>query len=144
MNQKHPSSTAGLTLANQATVEPYMIRRLNAYTENCQFTVDCDAAGANPFLNLATRRKAGSRKRLLKPPPFLTALTTSVSITGCELRVALSDDIKFLAFGIIGQLGRRLPTPTCGCSLSVPSRRPWVPDSSFAVPHRPTTVTNLS
>jgi hypothetical protein len=83
MNQEHPSSTAGLTLANQATVEPYMIRRPDAYTENCQFTVDSDAAGANPFLNLATRRKAGSRKRLLKPLPFLAALATSVSITGC-------------------------------------------------------------
>jgi hypothetical protein len=35
MNQKHPSGTAGLTLANQATVEPHMIRRPDAYTENC-------------------------------------------------------------------------------------------------------------
>jgi hypothetical protein len=105
MNQKHPSSTTVLTLANQATVEPHMIRWSDADTENRQFTVDSDTAGANPFLNLATRRKAGSRKRLLKPLSFLAALTTSVSMTRCELRVALGRDIKFIAFRIIAQLG---------------------------------------
>jgi hypothetical protein len=34
MNQKYPSRTARLSLANQATVETHMIRRSDADTEN--------------------------------------------------------------------------------------------------------------
>jgi hypothetical protein len=93
MNQKHPSGTASLTLANQATVKPHMIRRPDAYAEHRWFTVDSDSAGANPFLNLATRRKARSRKSLLKPLPFLSALTTYMGITRYEFRVTFSRDI---------------------------------------------------
>jgi hypothetical protein len=77
MNQKHPSGATGLTLANQATVEPHMIRGSNADTKNSKLTVDGDAPSANPFLNLATRSKTGSRKRLLEPLAFFASLATS-------------------------------------------------------------------
>jgi hypothetical protein len=134
MNQKHPSGATSLTLANQTTVEPNVIRGPDADTQNRKLTVDSDAPSANPFLNLATGRKTSSRKRFLKPLAFLAALTTSASITRCRLRVAISRDIKLFARRIIAELDRRLPTPTFRCSQSVPGGVPVMPAPSFAAP----------
>jgi hypothetical protein len=62
-----------------------MIRGSNADTKNSKLAIDSDAPGANPFLDLATRRKTSSRKRLLKPLAFLSVLATSVNVTLCRL-----------------------------------------------------------
>src|ERR1700731_4248821 len=74
MDQKHSCSTAGLTLANQTTVKTHMVRQPHPNAKYGKLTVDDNASGANPFLNLASRRKAGSREHLLETFSFVAPL----------------------------------------------------------------------
>jgi hypothetical protein len=60
MDQKHPRSTTSLTLANQAAVEPHMVRRSDANAEYGGLAIDGNASRANPVLDLAPRRQTGS------------------------------------------------------------------------------------
>jgi len=53
VNQKHASSTAGLSLPNQSAVEADVIGRFNTHPKNRRFTIDGDSPGANPLFDLA-------------------------------------------------------------------------------------------
>ena len=67
MDQKHACSAASVSLPNQASIEPHVIRRPNANTENRRLAVDSDSSSANPLFDFATRANTGTREDLLKP-----------------------------------------------------------------------------
>jgi hypothetical protein len=56
MDQKYPLNTANLALANQATVEPHMVRRLHSNAKYGGLTINSNASCANPLFDLSARR----------------------------------------------------------------------------------------
>jgi hypothetical protein len=55
MDQKHSLNTANLALANQATVEPYMVRRPHSNTKYSGLAINSNASCANPVFDLSAR-----------------------------------------------------------------------------------------
>jgi hypothetical protein len=60
MDQEHSRDTASLALANQAAIEPNMVRRSDANAKYGGLAIDGNASSANPVLDLAARRQTGS------------------------------------------------------------------------------------
>jgi len=56
MDQEHPRSASGRTLANQTTIEPHMIRRPHSNAEYGRLAINGNASSANPILDLTARR----------------------------------------------------------------------------------------
>jgi hypothetical protein len=60
MDQKHPRSSTSLALANQAAVEPHMVRRSHSNAKYGRLAINGNSSCANPVLDLAARCQTGS------------------------------------------------------------------------------------
>jgi hypothetical protein len=60
MNHKHPRNSASWALANQAAVEPHMVRRSHPNAKYGGLAINGNASCANPLLDLAARCQTGS------------------------------------------------------------------------------------
>jgi hypothetical protein len=84
MYNERRSTTARLTLTNQAAIEANLVRVRHARAEHSGLPVDGDAAGANPILGLATRGKSSARQYLLNALAFgIRAVGAAAPWCGC-------------------------------------------------------------